>query len=191
MGVDVARFGDCETAVYVRQGPAVVAGEAWTGLDLMETVGRVAALIRRWEPQAVKIDSIGLGAGVVDRLRELGFRQVQGLNVAERARDPERYGSRRDELFFGLRERFREGDIQLTVRDERLGAQLTALRYGYTSRGQLQVESKDELRRRGLPSPDRADALALCFAPVVEERPVIAVSRRRPANVLPPLGRAW
>jgi hypothetical protein len=230
IGVDVARFGDCESVAYVRRGPEVVAGEAWSGCDLMVTAGRVAALIREWEPSAVKIDAIGLGAGVVDRLREQGFRQVVAVNVAARALNPERYASLRDEIYFALRDRFRDANISLAglgtaggthhgdtetrrgadgeeeaeeVRsvpplstpavspclrgenlapppDAKLTSQLAALKYGYTSGGQTKVESKEEMRRRGLPSPDRADALALCFAAV--SRPVrapIALARGR------------
>jgi phage terminase large subunit len=164
IGVDVARYGSCETVAVVRRGPLVIRLEAWQGQDLMVTTGRVVALVREYAPvRAVTVDVIGLGAGVVDRLREQGFRQVTGLNVAERALQPERYASRRDEIYFGLRDRFRDGEI--AVQDEKLAAQLAAMRYAYTSRGQLKVESKEEMRDRGLKSPDRADALALAFAP--------------------------
>jgi hypothetical protein len=170
IGVDVARYGSCETVAVVRRGSVVIRLEAWQGQDLMATAGRVAALIREHAPVgAVKVDVIGLGAGVVDRLREQGFRQVTGINVAERALQPERYAARRDEIYFGLRDRFRDGEV--AVRDEKLAAQLAAMRYGYTSRGQLKVESKEEMRDRGLKSPDRADALALAFA-AVPTRPV-------------------
>ena len=64
-------------------GPGrVIFGETWRHLDLMESAGRVLAHLRRWEAQRVKVDVIGIGAGVVDRLREQGFRQVVGVNVA-------------------------------------------------------------------------------------------------------------
>ena len=171
LGVDVARYGGCETVVAVRRGALVTRLEGWMGQDLMATCGRVTAIARAEEEETggkawIKVDSIGLGAGVVDRLRECGLR-VLGVNVAERALAPERYERRRDEVFFTLRERFRRGEIALPD-DDRLAAQLTGLHYRYTSAGKLQVESKDDLRARGLRSPDRADALALAFSPLFD-----------------------
>jgi hypothetical protein len=132
----------------------------------------------------VKVDAIGLGAGVVDRLREQGFREVVGVNVALRADRPQQYPSRRDEIYFGLRDRFRDGNILLPGTDgkpePKLASQLAALKYEYTSSGQQKVESKDDMRRRGLPSPDRADALALCFAVLCcPVRAPVAISRAR------------
>ncbi len=181
LGVDIARFGSCETVVYVRKGNRVVRGEAWHGADLMTTTGRIAALIRKLDPTRVKVDGAGLGAGVVDRLRELGFRQVFEVNVARAARQADRYASLRDELFFNLRDRFEDEVISLPD-DEVLASQLAALRYSFTSRGQQKVESKDEMRARGLPSPDRADALALCFMELRQQfRPCFLVGRPRRA----------
>jgi hypothetical protein len=166
LGVDIARYGGCETVVVVRRGGVVRRVVAWMGHDLMATTGRIMAIARDEEPVgAVKVDVIGLGAGVVDRLREQGVPHVYGVNVASRALDGERYERRRDELFFALRERFRTGEIALPP-DDRLRAQLASLGFSYTSSGRLQVESKEDLRRRGLRSPDRADALMLAFAPV-------------------------
>jgi hypothetical protein len=165
LGVDVARYGGCETVVIVRRGGVVSRVAAWMGQDLMASTNRIVAIAREEAPVgAINVDVIGLGAGVVDRLREQGVPHVYGVNVASRAQDGERYDRRRDELFFVLRERFRTGEIALPP-DDRLRAQLASLGYGYTSGGRLQVESKEELRRRGLRSPDRADALMLAFAP--------------------------
>jgi hypothetical protein len=168
LGVDVARFGDCETVVIARCGERVTRIEAWRGADLMATTGRVAAIAREEGAAEIKVDAVGMGGGVADRLRELARRgdlaaRVTEVNGGERPRDRERFERRRDELFWALRERFRRGEIALA--DERTASQLSALRYRYTSVGRLEVESKDDLRARGLPSPDRADALALAFAP--------------------------
>jgi hypothetical protein len=88
------------------------------------------------------------------------------VNVGEAARDSEKYANRRSEIFFGLAERFKAGDITIPAADTRLMAQLVALKKQYTARGQMKLESKDDMRKR-LPksgSPDRADALALSFA---------------------------
>ena len=183
IGVDLARFGGDESVAYVRRGPVVVAGDYWRSLDLMESAGRIIALIREHGPSAVKVDVIGLGAGVVDRLAEQG-QPVIGVNVAHAARDSEQYERLRDEMAFGLRERFRTDDIQIPSKDAKLMAQLTALEYGFTSRGQRRVESKDDMRRRSLPSPDRADALALAFwvPPTPELEPPAEGRGVRPAR---------
>ena len=179
IGVDLARYGECESVACVRRGITVVELRVWKKEDLMQSAGRVVELVRRHRPVWVKVDVVGLGAGVVDRLHELGIAGVIGVNGAERPREPERFASLRAEIYFALRDRFSEGTIAIPA-DDRLIAQLAALRYGYTSRGQQKVEGKDEMRERGLPSPDRADALALCFAPVVGVRRAIArVGRAR------------
>ena len=155
----------------------------------MATCGRVAALIREERPETVVVDPVGLGAGLVDRLRELqregalpAFRLVEE-NGGARASDAEQFGNRRAELYHGLRERYRSGEIAHAAPWPRLREQLTALRYRFSSRGQWLVESKEELRARGIASPDQADAVALCFAPerravcsrraLVSERPIV------------------
>jgi phage terminase large subunit len=170
-GIDVARFGECETVVAIRRGARLEALAAWSGSDLMATCGRVIDLIRAHGPERVVIDPVGLGAGLLDRLRE---RQREGglpplklveENGAARSSDPEQFVNRRAELYHGLRERYRVGEIAHAQSFPRLVGQLTALRYRFTSRGQWRIESKEELRARGLPSPDQADAVALCFAP--------------------------
>ncbi len=164
LGVDVARYGGCETVVAVRRGALMTRLEAWMGQDLMSTCGRIAAIVREEaNVSAIKVDAIGLGAGVVDRLRELRLGvPVHAVNVAERAWDPVRYVRRRDESYFALRDRMRRGDV-LLFPDDRLEGQLAALHYSYASDGRLEVESKDDMRKRGVRSPDRADAVVLAF----------------------------
>lgn len=169
-GVDCARFGSDENVCYVRQGSAVLHGEMWRGINTMASAARIAALAREWKPATINVDDIGVGGGIVDRLAEEEF-PVVGVNVGEAARDSEKYANRRSEIFFGLAERFKAGDITIPAADTRLAGQLVALKKQFTARGQMKLESKDDLRKR-LPksgSPDRADALALAFA-VCENR---------------------
>ena len=174
VGVDVARYGGDELVAYVRQGNAVVASSYWRGNDTMASAGRVAAIAREHQATAIKVDEIGVGAGVLDRLKEeFSGRRVSivGVNVGEAARDREHYFNKRTEIFFGLRERFRDGEISIPKADGLLLDQLVALKFDYTPKGQYRLQSKDDLRKeRGShlawQSPDRADALALCFAAV-------------------------
>lgn len=85
------------------------------------------------------------------------------MQSGQAPRDNERFLNARAEWFWGLRERFEAGDISLD-KDEDLAAQLANIKYKFTSWGQIQIESKDDMKRRGVHSPDRADALMLAFA---------------------------
>ena len=105
---------------------------------------------------------------MLDRLREGGHRAV-GINVGEAAFDKEHFANRRSEIFWDLRERFRKGEISIPKDDDLLMAQLVALKFTYTSRGQIKLQSKEDMaKERGTSqkwaSPDRADALAIAFA---------------------------
>lgn len=165
--VDVARLGGDLTVIGLRVGPVVTHLEAVRGADLMEVCGRIVRLAYEERPESIAIDSIGLGAGVVDRLNELQIAGVEAVNVALPANDRERFANRRAELYWGLRERFRRGEIALP-RNETLCEQLASLRYGHTSGGKIQIESKEAMRRRGMDSPDHADMLALLFDDAAE-----------------------
>ena len=163
IGVDVARFGADSTAICVRNGQRVVHLASYRKEDTMVTAGRVAAAIRHYSPNDVFIDAIGIGAGVVDRLKELRFRNVHGVNVSTRANDPRNYLNLRAEIFDALRKRFEQGTIQLP-HDPELAEQLASLKYSFTSSGQIQLDSKELMSSAGLRSPDKADALALAFS---------------------------
>ena len=163
LGVDVARYGDDKTALCLRRGQRVELIEAVRGADTMEVVAMVVDRVRRYGVRMVFVDGVGVGGGVVDRLRELGM-PVTDVQAGSRARNHERFANLRAELFWGLRERFREGRIAIPD-DAELAAQLLSLTYRRTESDRVQIERKDELRKRGLPSPDKADALALAFMP--------------------------
>ena len=164
IGVDVARFGTDRTVICIRQGDHVIALTQHQKLDTMRTTGLIVKAIAEHNPQIVRVDEIGIGAGVVDRLHELNYAIVEGVNVGNRATDPEHFFNLRSELYDGLRARFEEQTIVIPNDDDLIG-QLAAIRVEYTSRGQLKVEPKETMRRRSLPSPDKADALLLAFAP--------------------------
>src|SRR5262249_50176339 len=95
-------------------------------------------------------------------LKDLGF-PVRNIRVSEKSRRPDQFVNRKAELYWDLRERFEKGEIA-GLKDEHAIAQLAAIRYSYSSRGQLLIESKEDARRRGIKSPDRAEAIMLAFA---------------------------
>jgi len=165
-GLDVARFGTDKTALCKRYGSVVTEIRAWQGLDLMQTVGRVMAeyegLSPSTRPSEILVDSIGVGGGVVDRLRELGA-PVRGINVSEAPAMGHTYMNLRSELWFKAKGWLEDRSCKLP-KDDQLLAELTAIRYSFTSSGKMKAESKDEMRKRGLKSPDLADALCLTMA---------------------------
>ena len=165
-GLDVARFGTDSTALCKRQGPIVTEVRSWRGLDLMQTVGRVVAeyegLPDSRRPREILVDSIGVGSGVVDRLQELEL-PVRGVNVAEAPSMGETYLNLRSELWFKTKGWLEDRSCKLPSNDQ-LIAELTSIRYSFTSSGKMKAESKDEMRKRGLQSPDLADALCLTMA---------------------------
>jgi hypothetical protein len=108
------------------------------------------------------VDSIGLGAGVVDRLRELGL-PARGINVAESPAFGNTYANLRAELWYKAKA-WLEGRGGKLPKDDRLLGELVAVKYKFQSSGKIQIESKDDMKRRGMPSPDVADAFVLTFA---------------------------
>lgn len=164
--LDVARFGTDRSVLCKRTGPVVTELTHWQGLDLMQTVGRIKGeydgLPLSLRPAEILVDSIGLGAGVVDRLRELGL-PTRGINVSEAPSMKGTYQNLRTELIFKVRGWLEERGSKLPANED-LIAELTSIRYSFSSAGKMKAESKDDMRRRGLRSPDLADALCLSMA---------------------------
>ena len=165
-GLDVARHGNDSSVLVKRQGPKVTSIRKWRGLDLMQLSGAVVAEFEDTfpskRPVEIIVDSIGLGAGVLDRLRELDL-PARGLNVSESPSVKGTYFNMRSELWFKVRDWLEGRDVDLP-RDEALFAELIGPRYTFTSSGKMKVESKDEMKKRGISSPDSADALCLSLA---------------------------
>jgi hypothetical protein len=141
----------------------------------MQLTGWAKMSIDEVESAAAFVDVIGLGNGVYNRLRELGAR-VYAVDVRRTARK-ERFAKLRDELWWSLREQFELGLISIPNDDE-LIAELTSIKYEPNdSKGAIKIESKKEMKRRGVESPNKADALCLTlymkdsvFAEVMEAR---------------------
>jgi hypothetical protein len=165
LGVDVARYGGDETVLAFRRGRDAYS-EPWLyyrNLDTMEVAARVAEAWMRVKPDAVFIDEGGLGAGVVDRLRQLGF-NPQAVNFGWKPDGlvDAKVANKRAEMWVRMRDWLRS-EVAIPD-DEQLEAQLTAVEYKHDANNAILLEKKEDMRKRGLPSPDRADALALTFA---------------------------
>jgi hypothetical protein len=163
MGCDIARFGDDECVVRWRQGRDARSRPAirWKSMDLVYSANRIAELIDETKPDSVAIDGGGVGGGVVDILKDRGYRVVE-VQFGSKA-DDDRYGNKRTEIWGRMRDWLGEGCI---ADDGRLADDLSAPEYGFASAtsDKLMLESKEKMKSRGYHSPDDADALALTFA---------------------------
>ena len=168
IGVDPARFGDDESVIAKRIGLAVLPLIALKNLDNMALAARLAFEIEDFRPDAVFIDA-GAGAGVIDRVRQLGHAVIE-VPFGGRAIKPHRFRNRRAELWWNLREWIQAGGA--LPNDPVLRRELATPTYSFTLTGQIELESKDDIKKR-LPdsgSPDRADAVALTLAAPVQPR---------------------
>lgn len=168
LGVDVARFGSDQSVIWFRKGRDArsIPPIKLRGVDTMQLAARVVDEARRWNADGVFIDETGIGAGVVDRCRQLKL-EVVGVNngsTADRATfdaDATKYANKGAEMWGNLREWLKGGAIP---DDVELVPELTGRQYGFNADNAIQLERKDDMRKRGLASPDNADALALTFA---------------------------
>lgn len=164
IGVDPAISDKDKTAIIRRRGRKAYALETFRNHNTMEVAGRVAQIIRHEKPNRVYIDCIGVGAGIVDRLQEYGFDMVEGINVGRSANNKERYGNLRAELWDVMKEWLYQNEMPVQIPDDdNLHGALCSLGFKHRVNEQLVIESKDDLRARGMPSPDEADALSLTF----------------------------
>ena len=175
MGVDVARFGDDLTAIVIRQGPKIIDIKTYRGLDTMSVAAKVSEINSYHQCVNIFIDSIGVGAGTADRLRQLGL-PVKDVVVSNKSTDPNTYSNLRAQLWGKLREWLSMGGadipIEATDKEANLAAQLTSMEYGYNNKMQIQLLSKKDLKKMGHASPDIADALSFTFAEAIfEHRP--------------------
>lgn len=169
IGVDVARYGNNKTAFTIRQGPKVVKIETCVNKSTMETAGKTIQYIRQYNPITVKVDVCGVGGGVVDRLRELNYKQVIAVDNGSAPFDTRGYVNTRAEHYWNLRTLINTNQVNLPD-DEDLIAEMTSITYKVTSRGKILIESKEEMLARGIESPDRLDSVVLAFANAQRKR---------------------
>ena len=171
IGVDVARYGPDRSVIVVRRGNVVEDIRTYHQANNVELANRVADAVREWRPERVNVDEVGVGAGVVDILLDRGI-TVHGISGSSEPVRERACANLRAEGYWTLARRFETGNIRIP-RDTDLIEELSALRYRFDSRGRVLMESKESMRGRGLPSPDKADALMLAFLdydPFVGER---------------------
>ena len=178
IGVDPARFGSDSTVIAIRQGRDIVEIRRHRGDDTMETVGRVIEAIEEYQPALVVIDEGGLGAGVVDRLKEQRYK-IRGVNFGNKSAKPMMYGNKRAEMWGSMKEWLKTASIPT---DKYLKSDLIGPMMKPDSKGAIFLESKKDMKARGLASPDAADAIAVTFAFPVGRREYVERKRQSSYN---------
>lgn len=164
VGVDPARFGDDRTGIVRRQGRVAFGLEKYVKKDTMEIVGLVHQIIVNENPVRVFVDIGGLGAGIVDRLNELGYQdKVVGVNSGSKPLNAKHYYNKRAEMWGLCKNWLLDEPTQIPDSDE-LHADLCGIKYKVDSNSRLVMEKKSEMKKRGVRSSDLADALCLTFA---------------------------
>ncbi|WP_141432426.1 DEAD/DEAH box helicase family protein [Bacillus sp. 03113] len=186
LGVDVARYGDDETVISPRIGGKIFDLRCFNKQSTTATTGRIIEAARYFHAEyfiryvKVKIDDDGVGGGVTDQLNEIISQEFFPFSIevipignGRKANDDEHYENRGTEIWASIRDRLQENlsaylqgeaaTVQIP-NDEKLISQLTTRKYKMTSKGRIMLERKEDMKKRGLDSPDRADAVALAFA---------------------------
>lgn len=184
IGVDVARFGSDQTVIAFRHGydgrifaPLIIKQQ-----DTMQIAAHIAQILNgththcpHLEVDAVFIDGIGIGAGVVDRLKQLGFGKIIDVNSAAQALTPKRYSNKRAEMYDRLKDWIKQGGS--LPYNPQLYEELSHIHYHFDRQNRLQIQSKDDMKAQGLASPDMADAYALTFAETVPPKDFADLSK--------------
>jgi len=176
MACDIARQGDDSTVICRRQGFQCWEMESFQSADLMFTARKIREAYEMYQPDALFVDGGGVGAGAVDALREMGVPVIE-VQFGSKASDP-RYGNLRAEMYFSMANWINRGGR--LPHDPGLKIELTSMTHKTSDKGATLMESKEDLKKRGMKSPDKADALAATFAmPVTPKSQVSSASQAR------------
>jgi hypothetical protein len=187
IGVDPARFGADATVIAIRQGRDIIAIQRHRGDDTMTVVGHVIEAIEEYKPALVVIDEGGLGAGIVDRLKEQRYK-IKGVNFGNKSSNPVMYGNKRAEMWGKMKDWLKTASIPL---DRFLKTDLISPMMKPDSKGTIFLESKKDMKARGLASPDAADAICVTFAFPVAHREARESTQRRTYNGRGVVATSW
>lgn len=181
LGVDIARFGDDRTCIFKRQGLWVEEPLVYKGLSVTDVVDRVIWAMQRWKPDMVFVDSGNMGAGAIDRLRQLGYGNIAEVAFGSKAGRTERYENIRAEMYFKLKEWMEQGGAIPNIPE--LKTELSVTEYKFSKRSRIILEAKETIKDKMGKSPDLADALALTFARQVAPRFIEGSPQAKRANL--------
>lgn len=160
MGVDLARFGEDDSVIYTNRGGRLRKYASWSKATALESANRIHTAALELGCKEVRVDAAGLGGPVVDQLAAMGQGIYTVISMLGSAASPDRirWFNARAYNFDSLREQLLAGNIDLDPDDDKLIDELMMLRYKFHSTGSIQIESKDDMRGRGVKSPDNLDA---------------------------------
>lgn len=189
IGVDVARFGDDQTVLTLRRGRKVFEQIRYRGLDTMEVAAKVYEIYMKHRSNNYEtfifVDGIGVGAGVVDKLKELKVPNIVDVVSGATATDSRQYANKRAELWGRMRDWLENSKPQIP-NDSELKQDIISPEYGFNGKMQIQLEKKADMKSRGMASPDSGDSLAMTFEDVwITSLP----GQRR--NVVTPNSKGW
>lgn len=178
MGVDPARFGDDEAVIRFRQGrdARVIEPQRYQRCDIAVLAEHCITAIEKYNPDGVCVEGDGVGGGLIDILKAAGYR-ITEVTMGGRAHDPDMYANRRTEVWGLMRDWIPSGALS---NDGQLADDLGAPLYDFTPKGQLKLEPKDKMKKRGYASPNDGDALALTFGGNFARRDLKSGKARRP-----------
>ena len=182
MGVDVARFGDDRSVISYRQGLMVFEPDIYENLDNMTFAGMIARKIDEWDPDMVFVDS-GRGEGVIDRLRQLGYRsKVVEVPFGGAPIERTRYVNKRAEMWDAIRQWLNDGGKLPYI--PQLRKELTTPTYSFDGQNRIKLQSKEQIKDISGKSPDIADSLALTFAyPISQSRSYLYRKAKRDGKI--------
>ena len=175
LGVDVARFGTDHSVIIARAGGRFRIYSDRNGERTTVTAGRAVKAWMDTNAEEINVDGVGVGAGVVDTLDEDGYPVVDIQSGAE-PNDKKLFINLRAEAYWTLRGMFERDEVDLDPNDDELASQLGSIKYIFTRKGKIQIESKDDMRKRGMPSPDLADGCMLAVAEPVDAKTTSSVT---------------
>lgn len=177
LGVDVGGGGDSSTIAHRRGSHVRIIFESHDP-NTMNTLEQVFKALRETHASIAKVDYIGIGKGMVDRAEQLVgdyevrtrrtdlwqlAKRIVGVRAGDPAHESESYINLRAESYWSIRERSEDGRLDLDPNDDQLAAELCNLKYKRTG-ARIQIESKQDMKARGIGSPNRADAVMLAFS---------------------------
>lgn len=183
LGCDIARYGDDYTVIYMYRDGVLRLLDKWNKTNSMRTAEKIRDLAWECSAREVRIDGVGMGGPVVDRVAEISDARYETVGMVGNASSPDidLWLNARAYWFDDLRERMYKGEIDTDFEDRELEDELGDLEYKFSSRGAIQIESKDDIRKRTGKSPDFADAASYACAQIGVD-PTDPVSKFKPGE---------
>lgn len=184
LGCDIARFGSDFSTVYSFHDGVLRLEAQWSKTDTVETAEKIADIATRLSVKEVRIDGVGIGAGVYDMVTRLAVSRWETVGMIGNAQSPDldKWANARAYWYDSMREKMATGKLDTDFEDKTLKEELEGIQYKFNNHGGIQIESKDEMARRGVKSPDFADAAVYACADLPID-PSDPIAKLRPGDI--------